>query len=75
VHAQMGELARALADYDQALQIQPDSPATLVRRGDVYRQQGKMGLALADYAHAVRLNPRFDEAAQKLAVVMLQFFP
>ncbi len=35
-----GDLARALADQDQAVRLDPQSPLSYLTRGDTYRYKG-----------------------------------
>lgn len=62
LHAERGQLRRALTDAEGALALAPlDARAHLVR-GRVRLEQGKAG-ALADLEHAVRLSARQDADA------------
>ncbi len=53
---------QAMADYDQAVRLDPQSAMAHYNRGLSLRRQGKLALALADYDEAIRLNPQFAEA-------------
>jgi tetratricopeptide (TPR) repeat protein len=52
----------ALADYNQALKINPDLALAYVNRGLVYYNQKKWELALADYNQAIKINPDYANA-------------
>jgi tetratricopeptide (TPR) repeat protein len=53
-----GDLKGAIADYDQAIRLDPTSAATYSSRGFVRYELGyKMG-AIADYDQAIRLDPK-----------------
>ncbi len=54
--------AAALADLDAAAQLQPDSPAILMRRGEAQRALGHADLALADFETALKLKPDYTPA-------------
>jgi tetratricopeptide (TPR) repeat protein len=54
-----GELfGKAIADYTQALNIEPDDVRTLLNRGRCYEQQSDLDRAIADFSAAIRLNPK-----------------
>ena len=53
-----GEFDRAIADYDQALQLNPKDQQAYVRRGAAYRAKGKPDRAVADCAQAMQLNSK-----------------
>ena len=50
-------MAGALADYERALDLRPDDPATLNNRGIVQAEMGDLAGALADYTRALALRP------------------
>ncbi|HUB63822.1 MAG TPA: sodium:proton antiporter, partial [Methylocella sp.] len=53
-----GDLGRAIADLDQALQLNPKSPLALTKRAAIYRATGDLGRAIADYNAAIALRPK-----------------
>ena len=57
-----GDLARAIADYDAALKIEPAFAEVLNSRAMVWRAKGDHGRALADLDAALRLKPDFEAA-------------
>jgi len=65
-----GDQARAFADYEEALRLDPQSVETLVSRGNVYSDQGKKEAALADYSDAARLRPQFAYAFLNRAILL-----
>ena len=50
-----GNVAQALAEYQQAAQIEPDDPAWQASLGDTYNQKGDLVSALAAYQKATQL--------------------
>jgi len=52
----------ALADYTQALKINPQYVDAYYNRGLVYSKQEKWELALADYTQALKINPQYADA-------------
>ena len=61
----------ALADYTQAIRINPNYAEAYNNRGLVYEYQQKWDLALADYNNAIKLNPNYAEAYNNRGLVYL----
>jgi tetratricopeptide (TPR) repeat protein len=53
-----GEDERALADYHQAIRLDPMLSAAYVGRGNLYEKRGEHDRAMASYDQALRINPR-----------------
>jgi tetratricopeptide (TPR) repeat protein len=53
---------RALADYSQAIKLEPNSAKTYYERGCVYLNKGDKDRAIADYSQAIRLDPNYASA-------------
>ncbi|MBE9056212.1 serine protease [Sphaerospermopsis sp. LEGE 08334] len=51
----------ALADYNQAIKINPDYANAYFNRGNLYDEQKKWELALADYNQAIKINPDYAD--------------
>ena len=51
--------AHALADYSEAIRLNPQFAPAYNNRGFVYDAQGDHTHAIADYSEAIRLNPQF----------------
>ena len=47
----------ALADYNKAIQINPNDAKAYYNRGNIYSEQKKWDLALADYNKSIQSNP------------------
>ena len=62
-----GDTARAISDYDAALQLRPGDVVALNRRGEARSNRAEFARALADYDQAVRLNPRYPLAFRNRA--------
>jgi tetratricopeptide (TPR) repeat protein len=56
------DYARAIADYDQAVTLDPKNPLAYNNRGNSYAAKGDFEHAIADYDEAVKLNPKYAEA-------------
>ncbi|MFH1227014.1 MAG: tetratricopeptide repeat protein [Planctomycetota bacterium] len=53
---------KAIADYTEAIRLNPNDSAPFINRGKVYNKKGRPDLALADYNEAIRLDPSFAMA-------------
>jgi len=53
---------RAIADYSQAIQVDPTYAFAFKIRGSIYQRQGDLDRAIADYSEAIRLQPTFAMA-------------
>ena len=61
-HYNREEFEQAIADYNQAIQLNPKYAYAYNNRGIVYYNQGKYDLAIADYNQAIQLNPKYANA-------------
>jgi tetratricopeptide (TPR) repeat protein len=52
----------AIADYDQAIKVDPKNPLPFNNRGNAYSSMGDLDHAIADYDQAIKLNPKYAEA-------------
>ena len=52
-----GDMDRAIADYTEALRLDPKYTFAYYNRGDAYRYNGDLDRAIADYTEALRLVP------------------
>jgi tetratricopeptide (TPR) repeat protein len=57
-----GDYVTAIADYTEAIRLNPNDAATYNNRGNAYYSKGDYYQAIADYTQAIRLNPN-DAAA------------
>ncbi len=57
-YAALGEYRKAIADFDQAIAMDPKSAALRVNRGNAYRDSGELDKALRDYNAALERDPR-----------------
>lgn len=65
------QLQRAIAELNRWLERQPDNTQALLWRGQTWLLLDRRDAALADYRRAVDLDLEDDEAAHKLADVLL----
>ncbi|MDB9540271.1 tetratricopeptide repeat protein [Anabaenopsis tanganyikae CS-531] len=52
----------ALADFNQAIKLNPNDALAYKNRGTIYYNQQKWDLALADFNQAIKLNPNYAGA-------------
>ena len=57
VYAFKRDLDRAMADYDEALRIDPTFALAYNNRGDAFAGKGDIERALADFNAAIKYNP------------------
>ena len=59
-NAEKPDLDAALADYGEAVRLEPNSFIPFALRAIVYAGKGEQELAIKDYDRAIELNPRAD---------------
>jgi len=52
-----GDNDRAIADYTQAIRLNPDNDLAYINRAEAYKSKGDWNRAIADYTEAVRIYP------------------
>ena len=57
-----GEHDRAIADYNEAIRLDPKYVFAYNGRGNAYQAKGEHDRAIADYSEAIRLDPKFVKA-------------
>jgi len=68
--AGQGRIDEAIAQYSQALRINPDFPEAHYNLGHALAGQGKIDEAIAQYSQALRIEPDFTEAHINLGVAL-----
>lgn len=62
-----GEFDRAIADYDEAIRIDPNFAEAYLNRGLPWAEKGEFDRTIADCNAAIRLNPRYANAYRNRA--------
>jgi tetratricopeptide (TPR) repeat protein len=57
-----GDNDRAIADFTQAIQLDPKNADAYVKRGFGYSKKGDNDRAIADFTHAIQLDPKNADA-------------
>ena len=55
-----GRLVEAIAEYDEAIRLDPELFLAYLNRGTAYEAQGRYDRAIQDYDKAISLNPEFS---------------
>ncbi len=61
-HSAKGDVAAAIADYDEAIKLDPKNASALTNRGTAHSEKGDADAAVADFDEAIKRNPRFASA-------------
>jgi tetratricopeptide (TPR) repeat protein len=67
---QRQDLAKARAQYDEALRLRPDFPEACVNLGNVLRDEGRVPEALEEFDRALRLDPEYAEAYNNRGIAL-----
>ncbi len=64
-HLDLGELDRALSDYDKAIELDPRDAVAYFNRSLAHERLGHRARAKQDRSRALELNPGLGEAASR----------
>ena len=67
VQSRLGKKDTALASYDRALKVQPDSAEALFNRGDTLHELKRFEEALASYDRALTVRPDLPKRTTTVA--------
>jgi tetratricopeptide (TPR) repeat protein len=56
-----GQLDQAIAEFNQAIELNPRDAEAFGHRGTAYLKKGQIDRAISDYDQVLRLNPRYAE--------------
>lgn len=68
-----GQFQDAIANYDQAIKLDPSNYLYIFKRGVAYRSLGKDNLALGDFNRVLEIQPQFEGALIQRTKVNLKF--
>jgi tetratricopeptide (TPR) repeat protein len=68
--ADQGRIDEAIAQYSEALRLQPDYPKARVNLGVALAGQGRIDEAIAQFSEALRIKPDFPEARVNLGAAL-----
>ena len=57
-----GDFDSAIADFTEAIRVDPTYADAYYMRGGAYQEKGDFDSAIADFTEAIRLNPKYTEA-------------
>jgi tetratricopeptide (TPR) repeat protein len=67
-YADQGQLDQAIAEYQEAIRLDPDYAEAHYNLGLAYHKQGKLDDAIAEYKEAIRIDPSMADAHVNLGV-------
>jgi len=67
-----GKMEEALAQYDRALELDPESKNAHFGLGILYAELGKRGEALLEYQRAIAIDPTYSEVYLNLGALYMQ---
>jgi len=70
---QAGDISKAIAEYDKAIEINPDLSLNYYNRGIYKTELGDYAGAISDYSKAIQLNPHMIEAYLNRANMLADF--
>ncbi|HEY9738354.1 MAG TPA: tetratricopeptide repeat protein [Trichocoleus sp.] len=69
---QQGRLPEAIAQFEQATEVDPESAIAHFNLGVAHRARGYLDPAIAAYQRAIELQPNYPEAYQNLGVALFK---
>jgi Flp pilus assembly protein TadD len=74
IYRQEGKAAEAVAEFEQAVRLNPQQPVFLNQLGISYRQQGQFAKAREAYERAITLDPNYPAAYLNLGILFDLYF-
>lgn len=71
-YRRIGDLERALSDYNEAIRLNPLAADAFNNRGNAYKELDQFDRAIQDYDEAIRLNPHYAHAYNNRGVIFLE---
>ncbi|MCX5666859.1 MAG: tetratricopeptide repeat protein [Candidatus Omnitrophica bacterium] len=63
-----GEFDKAIAEFNKAIEVNPNDPLAFYNRGSAYDCKRDYDKAISDYSKAIELNPKFATAYNSRAI-------
>jgi Flp pilus assembly protein TadD len=74
IYRQIGKRAEAVAEFEQAVRLNPQQPVFLNQLGITYRQQGQFSKAREAYEKAIALDPNYPAPYLNLGILFDLYF-
>lgn len=71
-YRRLGDLDRAIRDYNEAIRLNPRAADAFNNRGNAYRDLDDLDRALRDYDEAIRLDPHYAHAFNNRGIIFLE---
>ena len=71
-YRRLGEIERAIRDYDQAIRVNPRAADAFNNRGNAFRAHDEHERAVRDYDEAIRLDPHYAHALNNRGIIFLE---
>lgn len=66
------DLEHAIADYDRAIEVEPDNPRGFYGRGVAFSKRKENARAIAEFSRAVAIDPHYTEALAQRAAAYVE---
>ena len=67
-YLEKGQWDKAIAEYNEAIELDPKYVEAYFNRGNAYDEKGQYKQAISDFTKAIEINPRFAEAYNNRAL-------
>ena len=71
-YRRLGDIDRAIRDYDQAIRVNPLAADAFNNRGNAFRARHEHERAMRDYDEAIRLDPHYAHALNNRGIIFLE---
>ena len=71
-YRRVGDIDRAIKDYDEAIRLNPNAADAFNNRGNTFRTRDEFDRALSDYDEAIRLDPHYAHAFNNRGIIFLE---
>jgi tetratricopeptide (TPR) repeat protein len=71
-YRRIGDVERAIRDYDEAIRLNPRAADAFNNRGNAFRDRDELERALRDYDEAIRLDPHYAHALNNRGIIFLE---